>query len=48
MTRVRCYAGYLQTNSGKNLTFTFMVNHFSGSHLQLISEMEKLLAELLR
>lgn len=48
MTRVRCYAGYLQTNSGKNLTFTFMVNHFSGLHLQLISDMEKLLAELLR
>ncbi|MFO7567266.1 MAG: D-alanyl-D-alanine carboxypeptidase/D-alanyl-D-alanine-endopeptidase [Enhygromyxa sp.] len=46
MTRVRCYAGYLQTNSGKNLTFTFMVNHFSGSHLKLISEIENVFQEL--
>lgn len=43
MTRVRCYTGYMQANSGQNFTFTIMVNHFGGSHYKLISEMEKLL-----
>jgi D-alanyl-D-alanine carboxypeptidase/D-alanyl-D-alanine-endopeptidase (penicillin-binding protein 4) len=43
MTRVRCYAGYLLTDSGKKLAFAFMVNHFSGSHSKLIDETEKLL-----
>jgi len=46
MTRVRCYAGYLQPKSGNDLAFSLMVNHFSGSHLQLISEIEKLLLEI--
>lgn len=46
MTRVRCYAGFLQTASGKNLTFSIMVNQFSGSHFKLISELQKLLIEL--
>lgn len=43
MTRVRCYAGYLLTDSEKKLAFACMVNHFSGSHSKLINETEKLL-----
>jgi D-alanyl-D-alanine carboxypeptidase/D-alanyl-D-alanine-endopeptidase (penicillin-binding protein 4) len=43
MTRVRCYVGYIQSISGHNLSFSIMVNHFSGSHQKLISELEKLL-----
>ncbi len=43
MTRVRCYAGFIHSKSGKNLTFCIMANHFSGSHQKLISEMENLL-----
>lgn len=46
MTRVRCYSGYLKTNSGKTLAFSFMFNHFSGSHSLLIKEVEGLLAVL--
>lgn len=46
MTRVRCYTGFLQAASGKNLTFSIMVNHFSGSHFKLIAELQKLLIEL--
>ncbi len=42
MTRVRCYSGYLQTDSGKTLVFSFMFNHFSGSHSALIKEIEQL------
>lgn len=46
MTRVRCYVGFLQAASGKNLTFSIMVNHFSGSHFKLIAELQKLLIDL--
>ncbi|MCA1758746.1 MAG: D-alanyl-D-alanine carboxypeptidase/D-alanyl-D-alanine-endopeptidase, partial [Bacteroidales bacterium] len=43
MTRVRCYAGFIRSKSGKNLAFCIMVNHFPGSHQKLISELENLL-----
>ena len=46
MTRVRCYSGYLKTDSGKELVFSIMVNHFSGSHSALIVEIETLLSAL--
>lgn len=46
MTRVRCYAGYLTTNSGQNLAFSIMVNHFSGSHSILIENIQNLLVEI--
>ncbi len=43
MTRVRCYAGYLKTDSGKGITFSIMFNHFSGSGSKLLKEIENLL-----
>ena len=43
MTRVRCYAGYLHTDSDKKIVFTIMFNHFSGSHSKLTKEIENLL-----
>jgi D-alanyl-D-alanine carboxypeptidase/D-alanyl-D-alanine-endopeptidase (penicillin-binding protein 4) len=43
MTRVRCYAGYLQTDSGNKFTFSIMFNHFSGSSSKLVKEIENLL-----
>ena len=46
MTRVRCYSGYLTTNSGRRLVFSIMFNHFSGSHSALIKEIDKLLFEI--
>jgi len=46
MTRVRCYTGYLNSDSGKELAFSFMFNQFSGTHSKLISEIENLLAQL--
>ena len=46
MTRVRCYAGYLTTNSGQNLAFSIMVNHFSGSHSTLIENIQNLLIDI--
>jgi len=46
MTRVRCYAGYLKKNSGKEVVFTMMFNHFSGSQSRLRAEIENLLSLL--
>lgn len=46
MTRVRCYSGYLQNDAGKTLVFSFMFNHFSGTHSALIKEIEHLFVEL--
>lgn len=46
MTRVRCYAGYLDLNSGKTVAFSIMVNHFGGGHASLIHEIEDLLYAL--
>ncbi|KJF43768.1 D-alanyl-D-alanine carboxypeptidase/D-alanyl-D-alanine endopeptidase [Draconibacterium sediminis] len=42
MTRVRCYSGYLTTDKGHKLVFSFMFNHFGGSHSALIKEIEQL------
>ncbi|MCY1718988.1 D-alanyl-D-alanine carboxypeptidase/D-alanyl-D-alanine-endopeptidase [Prolixibacteraceae bacterium Z1-6] len=46
MTRVRCYSGYLKTDSGKTVVFSFMFNHFPGSHSALIKEIQNLFVEL--
>lgn len=46
MTRVRCYSGYLKADSGKELVFSVMFNHFSGSHAALVKEIEQLLLVL--
>lgn len=46
MTRVRCYAGYLNTISGKELTFTIMLNNFSCSQSEATKKIEELLIEL--
>lgn len=43
MTRVRCYAGFLQTNTGKKIAFSIMFNQFSGSNSKLVKEIENLL-----
>jgi D-alanyl-D-alanine carboxypeptidase/D-alanyl-D-alanine-endopeptidase (penicillin-binding protein 4) len=46
MTRVRCYAGYLTTISGRQLSFTFMLNNFSCSQTEAIRKIEEALIEL--
>lgn len=46
MTRVRCYAGFLRTQSGKELIFTLMLNDFSCSQWTAIRRIEELLVEL--
>jgi D-alanyl-D-alanine carboxypeptidase/D-alanyl-D-alanine-endopeptidase (penicillin-binding protein 4) len=46
MTRVRCYAGYLTTNSGRQLSFAIMLNNFSCSQSEAIKKIEEVLVEL--
>lgn len=46
MTRVRCYAGYLTSISGRQLSFTIMLNNFSCSQKEAILKIEELLVEL--
>lgn len=46
MSRVRCFAGYLNTNSGKTLSFSIMINHFEGPVSKLNQAIEKLWFDL--
>ncbi|BBE16937.1 D-alanyl-D-alanine carboxypeptidase [Aquipluma nitroreducens] len=46
MTRVRCYAGYLTTESGRQLSFAVMLNNFSFSQKEASKKIEELLVEL--
>lgn len=48
MTRVRCYAGYLNTDNGRQLSFTVMLNNFSCSQSEAIKKIEEVLVELRR
>jgi D-alanyl-D-alanine carboxypeptidase/D-alanyl-D-alanine-endopeptidase (penicillin-binding protein 4) len=46
MTRVRCYAGYLSTTSGRKLSFAIMLNNFSCNQKEATLKIEELLVEL--
>jgi len=47
MTRVRSYAGYLQTISGKDLAFCIIVNNFTGSSRNIVAHIEDILKEII-
>jgi D-alanyl-D-alanine carboxypeptidase/D-alanyl-D-alanine-endopeptidase (penicillin-binding protein 4) len=47
MTRVRCYAGYLTTLSGKHMAFSILVNNFSGPSKYIIAGIEDILKEII-
>lgn len=47
MTRVRSYAGYLKTSSGKELIFSIIVNNFTGPSQNIISHIEEILKEVI-
>jgi D-alanyl-D-alanine carboxypeptidase/D-alanyl-D-alanine-endopeptidase (penicillin-binding protein 4) len=46
MTRVRCYAGYLTTISGRQFSFAVMLNNFTCSQTEAIKKIEEMLAGL--
>lgn len=46
MKRIRCYAGYIKPATGKDIVVVVFINHFSGTHARLVSEIEKLFVEI--
>ncbi len=46
MTRVRCYAGYLTTKTGRELSFSIILNNFSCSQAEAVALAETILIEL--
>jgi len=47
MTRVRSFAGYFTTKSGKNLVFSIIINNYSGPSGKIVSEIEENIRELI-
>ncbi|MHA6727767.1 D-alanyl-D-alanine carboxypeptidase/D-alanyl-D-alanine endopeptidase [Chryseobacterium sp. A301] len=43
LNKVKTLAGYVKTNSGKTLTFSLLINNYSGSVSQVKAKMEELL-----
>lgn len=46
MKRVRCYGGYINSDSGKNYVVSVFINHFTGTHAKLITELQKVFSEI--
>lgn len=47
MTRVRSFAGYLKTMSGRELIFSIIVNQYSGPSQKIISGIEEFVKEII-
>ncbi len=47
MTRVRSYAGYFTTASGKDMVFSIIVNNFDGPSRNIVSGIEGILKEII-
>ena len=47
MTRVRCYAGYFTTNSGRNMAFSILVNNYREPYQKIISGIEDIIREII-
>ena len=46
MNRVKSYAGYVNSKSGKRLAFAFTVSNFNSSSHAVVEKMEKVLNAL--
>ena len=47
MNRVRCYAGYFRTVSGKDMAFAILVNNYAGPATALIHLIEQVLKDVI-
>jgi D-alanyl-D-alanine carboxypeptidase len=47
MTRVRSFAGYFTTLSGKNMAFSIIINNYSGPSKNITSAIEDIVRELI-
>lgn len=43
---VKGFSGYVTTKSGRELAYSLLINHYSGTHAELMMEIEKLLIAL--
>ncbi len=48
MERVKSYAGYVTTLSGKKLSFSIIINNYSCSNYQIVSKIERIMNEMVR
>jgi len=46
MTRIRCMAGYMTTQNGKEVAFAIMVNNYSGTSANMAKQIENLMESL--
>jgi D-alanyl-D-alanine carboxypeptidase/D-alanyl-D-alanine-endopeptidase (penicillin-binding protein 4) len=46
MTRIKSYAGYVKSASGKNLCFAIIVNNHTCSGVQIKKKLEKIMVSL--
>ena len=47
MTRVRSYAGYFTTTSGRNMIFSIIINNYTGPFQNIVNGIEKIIKELI-
>jgi D-alanyl-D-alanine carboxypeptidase/D-alanyl-D-alanine-endopeptidase (penicillin-binding protein 4) len=47
MTRVRSFAGYLTTKTGKKMVFSIIINNYSGPSKKIVTEIEDNIRELI-
>jgi D-alanyl-D-alanine carboxypeptidase/D-alanyl-D-alanine-endopeptidase (penicillin-binding protein 4) len=47
MGRVRCYSGYVRTNSDRNMVFSILVNNYSGPSQKVISGIEEIIRDII-
>ena len=48
MRRTKSYAGYVETNSGKRIAFSFIVNNYTCSNKEIVRQMELLMNALVK
>ncbi len=48
LTRVKSYAGYFKTSSGKELIFSIIVNNFTGPAGEIVPHIEEILKEIIQ
>jgi D-alanyl-D-alanine carboxypeptidase/D-alanyl-D-alanine-endopeptidase (penicillin-binding protein 4) len=47
MTRVRSFAGYFTTKSGKKMVFSIIINNYSGPSKKIVTEIEDNIRDLI-
>jgi D-alanyl-D-alanine carboxypeptidase/D-alanyl-D-alanine-endopeptidase (penicillin-binding protein 4) len=46
LEKVKAFSGYATTASGREVAYSLLINHYSGSHTDLMKEIEMLLLKI--